>query len=76
MNLQELYVYLESREGLLASGIGWSLVLCFGAAYVCYYLRTIAKVGFLQPPPFKSGPGNPRGGGQKADKAEGLVARL
>ncbi|KAM3839895.1 phospholipase ABHD3 [Vipera latastei] len=43
MNLQELYVYLESREGLLASGIGWSLVLCFGAAYVCYYLRTIAK---------------------------------
>uniref|UniRef100_A0A2D4K2Q6 ABHD3 n=1 Tax=Micrurus paraensis TaxID=1970185 RepID=A0A2D4K2Q6_9SAUR len=43
MNLQELSAYLESREGLLASGIGWSLVLCFGAAYVCYYLRTIAK---------------------------------
>ncbi|XP_034285475.1 phospholipase ABHD3 [Pantherophis guttatus] len=43
MNLEELSVYLESREGLLASGIGWSLVLCFGAAYVCYYLRTIAK---------------------------------
>ncbi|XP_015678294.1 phospholipase ABHD3 isoform X2 [Protobothrops mucrosquamatus] len=43
MNLQELSMYLESREGLLASGIGWSLVLCFGAAYVCYYLRTIAK---------------------------------
>ncbi|XP_070603720.1 phospholipase ABHD3 [Erythrolamprus reginae] len=43
MDFQELSAYLESREGLLASGIGWSLVLCFGAAYVCYYLRTIAK---------------------------------
>ncbi|XP_032079118.1 phospholipase ABHD3 [Thamnophis elegans] len=43
MKLEELSVYLESKEGLLASGIGWSLVLCFGAAYVCYYLRTIAK---------------------------------
>ncbi|XP_053099083.1 phospholipase ABHD3 [Hemicordylus capensis] len=49
MNLQgltrELSLYLESRvrEGLLASGVGWSLVLCFGAAYACYYLSSIAK---------------------------------
>ncbi|XP_063155241.1 phospholipase ABHD3 isoform X1 [Candoia aspera] len=45
MNLQELSLYLESRlrDGLMVSGIGWSLMLCFGAAYVCYYLSTIAK---------------------------------
>ncbi|XP_034982344.1 phospholipase ABHD3 [Zootoca vivipara] len=49
MNLQgltqEVSFYLESRvrEGLLASGVGWSLVLCFGAAYACYYLSSIAK---------------------------------
>ncbi|XP_033010913.1 phospholipase ABHD3 [Lacerta agilis] len=49
MNLQGLTrgvsFYLESRvrEGLLASGVGWSLVLCFGAAYACYYLSSIAK---------------------------------
>ncbi|KAM6455894.1 LOW QUALITY PROTEIN: phospholipase ABHD3 [Liasis olivaceus] len=40
MNLQDLSLYLEPksrlREGLLVS-VGWSLVLCFGAAYVCYY---------------------------------------
>lgn len=53
MNLQGLTrgvsFYLESRvrEGLLASGVGWSLVLCFGAAYACYYLSSIAKVGGL-----------------------------
>lgn len=53
MNLQgvtrEFSLYLESqvREGLLASGVGWSLVLCFGAAYACYYLSSIAKVGAL-----------------------------
>ncbi|XP_066481097.1 phospholipase ABHD3 [Tiliqua scincoides] len=42
---RELSLYLESqvREGLPASGVGWSLVLCFGAAYACYYLSSIAK---------------------------------
>lgn len=46
---RELSLYLESqvREGLPASGVGWSLVLCFGAAYACYYLSNIAKVGAL-----------------------------
>uniref|UniRef100_A0A8D2J7X9 Phospholipase ABHD3 n=1 Tax=Varanus komodoensis TaxID=61221 RepID=A0A8D2J7X9_VARKO len=50
MNLQglthELSLYLESRfrEGLWASSVaGWSLVLCFGAAYTCYYFSSIAK---------------------------------
>ncbi|XP_061452751.1 phospholipase ABHD3 [Rhineura floridana] len=43
--IRELALCLESRirEGLLASGVGWSLVLCFGAAYACYYLSSIAK---------------------------------
>ncbi|KAH0617784.1 hypothetical protein JD844_016371 [Phrynosoma platyrhinos] len=39
-------LYLESpgREALLGSGVGcWSLVLCCGAAYACYYLSAIAK---------------------------------
>ncbi|KAJ6662146.1 hypothetical protein lerEdw1_012611 [Lerista edwardsae] len=50
MNLQgvtrEFSLYLESqvREGLLASGVAWSLVLCFGAAYAWYYLSSIAKM--------------------------------
>ncbi|XP_048364291.1 phospholipase ABHD3 [Sphaerodactylus townsendi] len=49
MNLQgltqELSLYLESQvpQGLWASGVGWSLLLCFGVAYACYYLSSIAK---------------------------------
>nr|XP_056710365.1 phospholipase ABHD3 [Euleptes europaea] len=30
-------------EGLVAPGVGWSLVLGFGVAYACYYLSSIAK---------------------------------
>uniref|UniRef100_A0A8D0L5C7 Phospholipase ABHD3 n=1 Tax=Sphenodon punctatus TaxID=8508 RepID=A0A8D0L5C7_SPHPU len=49
MNLQvltrELSLFLESRVrvGLFGSGVGFTLVLCFGATYACYYLSSIAK---------------------------------
>ncbi|XP_054840573.1 phospholipase ABHD3 [Eublepharis macularius] len=49
MNLQELSRELslclarQVPEGLWGSGVGWSLVLCFGVAYACYYLSSIAK---------------------------------
>ncbi|XP_030068683.1 phospholipase ABHD3 [Microcaecilia unicolor] len=49
INLQvltrELSIYLESqvRVGLFGSGVGLSLVLGVSAAYLCYYLSSIAK---------------------------------
>nr|XP_060631138.1 phospholipase ABHD3 isoform X1 [Anolis sagrei ordinatus] len=37
------------REGLSGppAGLGWSLALCFGAAYACYYLSAVAKKPLL-----------------------------
>ncbi|XP_067887818.1 phospholipase ABHD3 isoform X3 [Heterodontus francisci] len=42
---RDLTVYLESQVkiNLSGSGIGLSLVLGFGAAYICYYLSSVAK---------------------------------
>lgn len=43
---RDLTVYLENqiKINLSSSGVGLSLVLGFGAAYVCYYLSSVAKV--------------------------------
>ncbi|XP_043544171.1 phospholipase ABHD3 isoform X6 [Chiloscyllium plagiosum] len=42
---RDLRVYLENQVkiNLPGSGVGLSLVLGFGAAYICYYLNSIAK---------------------------------
>ncbi|XP_038248746.1 phospholipase ABHD3 isoform X2 [Dermochelys coriacea] len=42
---RELSLYLEIQVpvGLFGSGVGWSLVLGFTAAFACYYLSSIAK---------------------------------
>ncbi|XP_055490167.1 phospholipase ABHD3 isoform X1 [Leucoraja erinacea] len=42
---RDLTVYLENqiKINLSSSGVGLSLVLGFGAAYVCYYLSSVAK---------------------------------
>lgn len=45
---RDLSHYLENqvKVGLFGSGVGLSLVLGFSAAYACYYLISIAKVGW------------------------------
>ncbi|XP_078253424.1 phospholipase ABHD3 isoform X5 [Rhinoraja longicauda] len=42
---RDLTVYLENqiKINLSSSGVGLSLILGFGAAYVCYYLSSVAK---------------------------------
>uniref|UniRef100_UPI00398E4154 phospholipase ABHD3 n=1 Tax=Pristiophorus japonicus TaxID=55135 RepID=UPI00398E4154 len=42
---RDLTVYLENqvKVNLSGSGVGLSLVLGFGAAYMCYYLSSVAK---------------------------------
>ncbi|XP_078396749.1 phospholipase ABHD3 isoform X1 [Cetorhinus maximus] len=42
---RDLTVYLENQVkiNLSGSGVGLSLVLGFGAAYICYYLNSVAK---------------------------------
>ena len=44
---RDLSLYLENqvKVGLFGSGFGLSLVLGFSAAYACYYLISVAKVG-------------------------------
>lgn len=44
---RDLSLYLENqvKVGLFGSGVGLSLVLGFSAAYACYYLISVAKVG-------------------------------
>lgn len=44
---RDLSHYLENqvKVGLFGSGVGLSLVLGFSAAYTCYYLISVAKVG-------------------------------
>lgn len=47
---RDLSHYLENqvKVGLFGSGVGLSLVLGFSAAYACYYLISVAKVGWQQ----------------------------